>query len=78
MIGKRWWVAEGDGVGFARGDGLLGVFLRELLVGDEHTAERFLQLGAEARDVRMFAGAEERDLPVAEFAGDVVEGRGGI
>ena len=71
-------LAEGHGVGFALVQELLAGLLVDGLVGDEGAAEELFELRTDAVGADVLTGGDEGDLAVAELAGDVAEGGGGV
>ena len=71
-------LAEGYGVGFALVEELLAGLLIDGFVGDEDSAEDLLEAGADAVGADVFAGGDEGEFALAELAGDVAEGCGGV
>ena len=71
-------LAEGYGVGFAFVEELLAGLLVDGFVGDEDSAEDLLEAWADAVGADVFAGGDEGEFALAELAGDVGEGGGGV
>ena len=67
-------LAEGDGIGLAGIDQGLGHVAGQALVGNVHATERRFQRGAQTRRGLRFAGEDEGDFALAQFAGDIAEG----
>src|SRR5579863_7933087 len=67
-------LAEGDGVGSACIQRLLGALVGEALVADVDTTEGGLELRADTVGAYVFPGADEGDLAAAELASDIAEG----
>src|SRR5882757_6727972 len=71
-------LAEGYGVGFVFVEELLAGVLVDGFVGDEDSAEDFLEAWADAVGADVFAGGDEGEIAFAELAGDVSEGSLGV